>query len=67
LRRIGYATSSKIEGPWVRSEKPIINQESNNPAVLVDGHKIKLLFRDEKLRVVLSEADNFKGPYKNSK
>ena len=64
LRRVGYATASKIEGPWVRADKPIINQESNNPAVLVDGHKVKLLFRDEELRVVLAEADHFKGPYK---
>lgn len=64
LRRVGYATASKIEGPWSRADKPIINQESNNPAVLVEGHQIKLLFRDEELRVVLAEADNFKGPYK---
>jgi len=64
LRRVGYATASKIEGPWIRAEKPIIDQESNNPAVLIDGHKIKLLFRDQDLRVVLAEADNFKGPYK---
>ena len=64
LRSVGYATASKIEGPWIRSEKPIISQESNNPAVLVDGQKIKLLFRDEELQVVLAEADSYKGPYK---
>jgi hypothetical protein len=63
LRRVGYATASKIEGPWLRADKPIIDQESNNPAVLADGDKIKLLFRDEELRVVLAEADNFMGPY----
>ena len=64
LRRVGYATASKIEGPWVRSDKPIIDHESNNPAVLVEDDKIKLLYRDEILRVILAEADNFKGPYK---
>ena len=64
LRRVGYATASNIEGPWVKADKPIINQESNNPAILVDGPKIKLLFRDEELRVVLAEAECFKGPYK---
>jgi len=64
LRRVGYATASKIEGPWTRADKPIIDQESNNPAILIDGKKIKLLYRDEELRVVLAEAENFKGPYK---
>jgi len=65
LRRVGYATASKIEGPWKRADKPIINLESNNPAVLVeDNNKIKLLYRDEELRVVLAKADSFKGPYK---
>lgn len=64
IRRIGYATASSIEGPWHRCNKPVINEESNNPAVLVDGNKIKLLFRDENLRVFIAEADNFSGPYK---
>ena len=63
LRRVGYATASTIEGPWTRAEKPIIDEESNNPAILMDGPKIKLLYRDEELRVVLAEADHFNGPY----
>ena len=64
LRRIGYASSKSIFGPWQRSDKPIINSESNNPAILVDGTKIKLLYRDNNLRVFLAESDNYKGPYK---
>lgn len=64
LRRVGYATASKIEGPWTRADKPLIDQESNNPAILVEKDKIKLVFRDEELRVVLAEAESFKGPYK---
>ena len=64
LRRIGYAVSSKIEGPWVRSEKPIINTESNNPALLLDKDKIKLMYRDEKLRVYLADADSISGSFK---
>ena len=64
LRRVGCATASKIEGPWIRSDKPLINEESNNPAVLVDGKKIKLIYRDEVLRVSLAEADNYMGPYR---
>jgi hypothetical protein len=64
LRRIGYATSKSITGPWKRSEKPVINVESNNPAILVEGSKIKMLYRDANLRVFLAEADNYKGNYK---
>ena len=64
VRKIGYAVSKKISGPWIRSDKPIIDTESNNPAILVDEGKIKLLYRDQNLRVFLSEADNFKGPFR---
>lgn len=64
LRRVGYATATNIEGPWKRAKKPIIDHESNNPAILIDENKIKLIYRDAELRVVLAEAENFKGPYK---
>ena len=64
LRRIGYASSKSINGPWVRSDQPIVNVESNNPAVLVEEDVIKLLYRDAPLRTYLAQADNYKGPYK---
>jgi hypothetical protein len=64
LRRIGYAVSKSIEGPWHRSEKPVIDRESNNPAILIDNSKIKLMFRDENLRVFLAEADSISGNFK---
>ena len=64
LRRIGYAVSEKIEGPWHRSEKPVIDQESNNPSILIDDNKIRLIFRDEKLRIFLAEADSISGSFK---
>ena len=64
LRRIGYASSKSITGPWKRSDKPIINTESNNPAVLAEDGKVKLVFRDAELRTYLAESDNYKGPYK---
>jgi len=69
LRRVGYATAKNIDGPWTRSEKPIINQESNNPAILVDDHSIKLLYRDAPLNLYLAEADNLQSPFsiKNDK
>jgi hypothetical protein len=31
LRRVGYASAKKIEGPWKRADQPLINTESNNP------------------------------------
>lgn len=66
LRRVGYACSKSVSGPWIRSEKPLINQESNNPAVLVENGNLKLMFRDSKLRVFIAEARNYAGPYKIS-
>lgn len=63
-RRIGYAISQHIEGPWIRSDKPIINQESNNPAVYVEKNgSIKLMFRDAALKVNIATALSYKGPY----
>ena len=63
LRRVGYATAKNINGPWERSEKPLFEQESNNPAVMVDGSKIMMLFRDEKLKVSLAVSDHYSGPF----
>ncbi len=65
LRRVGYATANNIEGPWQRSNVPLINEESSNPALFVeeDG-SVKLLYRDEKLTVKMATAANFRGPYR---
>ena len=63
LRRIGYASSKSIYGPWTRSDEPIIKIESNNPAILVEKDKVRLLYRDAPLRVYLAEAETYKGPY----
>ncbi|MBV5314431.1 MAG: glycoside hydrolase family protein [Prolixibacteraceae bacterium] len=63
LRRVGYGTSKNIGGPWKRSEQPIIKAESNNPAILLDGKKVKLLYRDANLKVFLAESENYQGPY----
>ena len=64
LRRVGYATAKNIGGPWTRSSLPIIDEESNNPAVYIepDG-SVKLIYRDEVLKIKLASAENFKGPY----
>lgn len=63
LRLVGYASSKSIEGPWKRSDEPIIKEESNNPAVLIEDSRVLLLFRDAPLRVAMAEADHYKGPY----
>ena len=63
LRRVGYASSRSIEGPWKRSEEPLIDVESNNPAVLVDTERVLLIYRDAPLRIFIAQAQNYKGPY----
>jgi hypothetical protein len=63
LRRIGYATAKSITGPWKRSDEPIIYAESNNPAILKDGKRILLVYRDASLKVYAAAADNFRGKY----
>lgn len=64
LRRVGYASSKSVYGPWTRSDKPVINYESNNPAILVEEDKVKLIYRDSELKVYIAESVNYKGPYK---
>lgn len=64
LRRIGYAESESIYGPWKRSDVPLINVESNNPAVLIDDEKVLMMYRNTELRVIIAEAAHYKGPYK---
>ncbi len=63
LRRIGYAESQSICGPWTRSDKPLIEMESNNPSVIIEDSTVKMVFRDKQLRVFLAEADNYNGPF----
>lgn len=63
-RTIGYATSESINGPWIRSDKPIIVQESNNPAIYVEKNgTIKMMFRSADLRVCMATANSFREPF----
>ena len=64
-RMIGYATAKSVRGPWQRVDRPIVEGDSNNPAVFVepDG-TVKLMFRDAALRVSVATADAFNGTYK---
>ena len=63
LRRVGYATARSITGPWHRADQPLIDAESNNPAVWVDDSGVVLIYRNEKLKVFVAMADTYKGPY----
>jgi len=67
-RQIGIATAASVEGPWMRSDRPLdlgIESDANNPAALFepDG-SVKLIWRDARLRVVVSTAPSFWGPYR---
>jgi hypothetical protein len=63
LRLVGYASSRSIEGPWKRSDHPMISRESNNPAMLIEDGRVLLLFRDAPLRVYMAAAEHYQGPY----
>lgn len=63
LRRVGYAEASSIGGPWHRADKPSLNFESNNPAVWVDTSGVKMVSRNSQLKVLMAEAETYKGPW----
>ena len=63
LRRVGYAESRSVYGPWKRSDKPLLDFESNNPSIFVEDSKVKMVFRNRQLQVLMAEATNYKGPY----
>jgi len=64
LRQIGYARAPTIRGPWTRSDRPLIAEESNNPAVCVEADgAVKLMYRDADLRVIVATAPAYSGPY----
>jgi len=64
LRRVGYATARRIEGPWTRCDRPLISEESNNPAIWFDQDQpVRLICRDENLVVKIADSESYKGPY----
>ncbi|MDR0901141.1 MAG: glycoside hydrolase family protein [Opitutaceae bacterium] len=65
VRKTGCATAKSIEGPWHRGERPLINQESNNPSVYLEaGGPVKMIFRGSLLRNRVATAPAFDGPFK---
>ena len=64
LRRVGYARATSITGPWERSDHPVIDVESNNPALLIgENGEVILMYRDSNLRIFVATAPDFTGPY----
>jgi hypothetical protein len=66
LRKIGYAWSTSIDGPWNRLPRYMpFTRDANNPAPLVHGDgSILLAFRDQKLQVHVARANRFDGKYR---
>lgn len=69
-RQIGYATAPTISGPWTRSAQPLdlgCATDANNPAACFepDG-SLKLLWRTKDLKVCISTAPAYGGPYQLS-
>ena len=67
-RQIGVVTAPAVTGPWTRSDRPLdlgVASDANNPAAWFepDG-SVKLMWRDKDLRVYISVADSFRGPYR---
>ena len=66
LRKIGYAWSLSVEGPWTRVDEPVsLGEDANNPAPYVhaDG-SILLAYRDHGLHMHIAQAPSFRGPYR---
>lgn len=66
-RQIGIATARTITGPWERREQPLdlgLASDANNPAACFepDG-RVKLIWRTSDLRVCISTARTYAGPY----
>jgi len=66
-RQIGCATAPAITGPWTRSDRPLdlgCASDANNPSACFepDG-SVKLVWRTKDLRVCISTAPSYAGPY----
>jgi hypothetical protein len=66
-RQIGFATARAITGPWQRQDRPLdlgLASDANNPSAWFerDG-SVKLVWRTADLRVCVSTARHFGGPY----
>ena len=67
FRRIGMATARAITGPWTRSDQPLdlgTTVDANNPSACFEADgSVKLIWRTANLRVCISTAPSYAGPY----
>lgn len=66
LRKVGYAWSKSITGPWQRLDRPLpLGEDHNNPAPYVheDG-RVLLAFRNRELHMHIASADAWNGEYR---
>jgi hypothetical protein len=66
-RHVGIATAPSVRGPWTRRDQPLevgYAGDACNPAACfaADG-SVKLVWRTSDLRVCISTAPSFEGPY----
>ncbi len=66
-RQIGVATAKAVTGPWKRRDTPLdlgVASDANNPSACFepDG-SVKLIWRTRDLRVCVSAARSYEGPY----
>ncbi len=66
-RRIGIATAKAVGGPWERHDQPLdlgVESDANNPSVCFESDgSVKVIWRTKDLRVCVSTAPSFEGPY----
>jgi hypothetical protein len=66
-RRIGIATAKTITGPWARRDQPLdlgTASDANNPSACFEADgSVKLIWRTLDLRVCISTARSWEGPY----
>ena len=66
-RQIGIATAKAIAGPWTRREQPLdlgVAGDANNPSACFEADgSVKLIWRTSDLRVCISTAPSWEGPY----
>ena len=66
-RQIGIATAKAITGPWTRRDQPLdlgVASDANNPSACFEADgSVKLIWRTSDLRVCISAASSWSGPY----
>jgi hypothetical protein len=67
-RQIGVATAPSLYGPWARRDEPLglgVRDDANNPsACFAPDGSLRLVWRNAALKVCISTAPSFEGPFR---